>query len=168
MAEFRFTNEHRPSEAGKVASVLARPRLWIPTKQDYPDFDTWLMKTEAQIAGNNKRAMLSYAGSQPVGAVIYQRHETLPNTISIRNISVSPDSQGRYIGSFLLRNTEIEASQHDFPECTDVIVDTKITNSHMINFLVAHGYRVDEVADLYGLNAGLDAVLVKSIPQAAV
>jgi ribosomal protein S18 acetylase RimI-like enzyme len=163
MADFRFTNEHSPSELGNVVGVLERPRLWIPSTTDYPDYLDWVQKTEAQIAKGNKRAMLGYAGRVPIGTVVYQRHETRPYMVEIRNISVSPDARGRYVGSFLLRNTEVEATTVDYPECSGVVVDTKTTNTEMIGFLMDHGYRLEEVADLYGLGAGEDAVFVKSV-----
>lgn len=166
MAEFRFTNEHPSGETGRIIEVLRRPRLWIPTRRDYPDFDSWLIKTEAHIRDGSKRAMLAYMGRQPVGAIIYQEHETRPGAINIRNISVSPDAQGRYVGSFLLRNTEIEAAQHDFPGCSEMVVDTKVSNAGMVGFLAAAGYNIEAVEDLYGLGSGLDAILEKSLTTA--
>jgi ribosomal protein S18 acetylase RimI-like enzyme len=165
MADFRFTNEHTSDEVGNVIDVLRRPRLWIPTQKDYPDYDAWLEKTEAEIASDKKRAMLAYMGRQPVGAVIYQRHKEQPRTIEIKNISVSPHTQGRHIGSFMLRNSEIEAIRNDFPDADRLIVDTKVTNADMINFLVNHGYRIHEVTSLYGPESGLDAVLTKSVAK---
>ena len=107
--------------------------------------------------------MLSYMGRNPVGVVIYQKHPTLPGVLEIRNISVSPDAHGRYIGSFLLRNTEIVGLQEDFPGIDTAMVDTKVTNNGMIGFLLTHGYEIHEVTDLYGDGVGLDAVLTKTI-----
>ncbi|MDB5160648.1 MAG: hypothetical protein JWO96_28 [Candidatus Saccharibacteria bacterium] len=163
MTEFRITNEHRPSDLGSIVGLLESPRLWVPTHQDYPKHNEWLQKAEAQIADDSKRAMLAYSGREPVGTVIYQRHQTRPGVVEVKNISVSPISRGRYFGSFLLRNTEIEATTQDFPNCTAVMVDTKITNTDMITFLHGQGYRLEEITDLYGQDAGLDAVLVKSL-----
>jgi ribosomal protein S18 acetylase RimI-like enzyme len=165
MAEFRFTNEHSSSETGNIVEVLERPRLWIPTQHDYPDFSSWVLKTEARIAEGSTRAMIAYLGTTPAGVVIYQQHETKPETVKVRNISVSPDAQGRYIGSFLLRNTEIEAMKYDFPGCKQIMVDTKQANTRMISFLIGQGYSISEVSDLYGLEAGLDTVMVKTTPD---
>lgn len=162
MAEFRITNEHSSSEVGNVIGLMERPRLWVP-ETDYPDYYEWLQKTEAQVNSGKKRAMLAYSGREPVGTVVYQQHENRPNTVEIRNISVSPDMRGRYIGSFLLRNTEVDAINEDFPECNQVMVDTKITNTDMIAFLLRHGYQLEEITDLYGLSAGQDAVFTKPL-----
>jgi ribosomal protein S18 acetylase RimI-like enzyme len=163
MAEFRFTNEHSSSELGNVIDVLRRPRLWVPTEADYPDHAAWLEKVEAQLGTNQKRAMVAYDTTTPIGAVVYQRHLECPKILEIRNISVAPESHGRYMGSFLLRNTEIEGIGNDFPGVDTVMVDTKVTNTGMITFLLHHGYKVEEVADLYGKETGLDVVLTKPI-----
>lgn len=166
MAEFRFTNEHRASEAANIGGILRQPRLWIPSQRDYPDFSEWVDRTEAGVVTGNIRAMLAYTGAKPSGVIIYRKHEHDEQTVEIRNISVSPDAQGRYIGSFLLRNVEIEATQHDFPRSSQVQVDTKLANSGMIDFLADHGYGVETVTDLYGLGAGVDAVLKKVVVTA--
>lgn len=165
MAEFRFTNDHSSSDLGHVADVLLRPRLWIPTESDYPTHGDWVQKTEAQLAADSKRAMMAYYGPVSVGTVVYQQHKTRPEAVEIKNISVSDDMRGRYVGSFLLRNAEIEAITTDFPDCTTVVGDTKITNVDMIKFVLDHGYTVEEITDLYGLGTGLDVVFSKSITK---
>jgi ribosomal protein S18 acetylase RimI-like enzyme len=162
MAEFRFTNEHSPSEVGGVIDVLRAPRLWIPTETDYPAHSEWVEKAEAQIHTGKKRAMLAYHNRKPVGTVIYQRHELFPEIVELRNFSVIPDATGRYIGSFLLRNAEIEAFKNDFPDTLGIMADTKITNIEMIEFLERHGYRLEEIADLYNSGTAEDAVFIKS------
>lgn len=163
MTEFRFTNEHRTSGIGTVVDVLRSPRLWIPAQRDYPDYDNWLLKTEADIIAGSKRAMLARMNSQAIGAVIYQADGADPGTLNIRNISLSPDARGRHIGSFLVRNVEIEARRHEFPDSDQVSVDTKAANTDMIQFLLVNGYRVQAIKDLYGLGAGLDVVLTKPL-----
>jgi ribosomal protein S18 acetylase RimI-like enzyme len=164
MAEFRFTNEHRLSEVGKVIDVLKRPRLWIPTNDDYPAHGQWLEKTEAEIAAGTKRAMISYYNNEAVAAIVYRRHETQNNVVEIRNISVVPEARGRLIGSFALVNTELEAVRHDFPDTETITVDTKISNAEMIGFLENHGYSVQEIANLYDQSTGPDAILAKHMP----
>jgi ribosomal protein S18 acetylase RimI-like enzyme len=162
MTSFRFDNEHSATQVANIVDVLRQPRLWIPTEKDYPNHGEWLDKTEALIASGKKRAMAAYMGNQAIGAVIYQQSVESPSVVEIRNISVSPDGRGRHIGSFLLRNVEIEAARNDFSEINEFVVDTKLTNTGMIAFLKSEGYSIKETTDLYGLNAGLDAVLSKS------
>jgi ribosomal protein S18 acetylase RimI-like enzyme len=162
MRDFRFSNEHSSGLHEGAIDVLSRPRLWIP-EDDYPDYYEWLEKVEAQLEDGRKRAMVAYSGRQAVGAIVYQRHEANLDTVEIKNISVQPDMRGRYVGSFLLSNTAVAATGYDFPECDRLMVDTKISNTDMINFLIRHGYTITEICDLYYLGAGDDAVMTKSI-----
>ncbi|MDB5159763.1 MAG: hypothetical protein JWO99_26 [Candidatus Saccharibacteria bacterium] len=163
MKEFRFTNEHSSTDVADIVDVLRQPRLWIPTAQDYPNHSAWLDKTEAQIASGTKRVMAAYMGRDAVGTVIYQRQADQPQTLEIRNISVSSDARGRYVGAFLLRNAEVEAVQNDFPDIEEFTIDTKVTNQEMVSFLEAQGYTIQDITDLYGLGAGLDAVMTKPV-----
>jgi len=163
MKEFRFSNTHSDAQVADIVDVLRQPRLWIPTQKDYPDYTRWLEKTEADIAVGTKRAMAAYMGSEAIGSVLYQQSSTQPETLEIRNISVSPDTRGRYVGAFLLRNAEIEAVGNDFPEVRQYQVDTKATNQEMISFLESQGYGVTDVTDLYGLGTGLDVVMSKQV-----
>lgn len=163
MADFHFTNEHTAKTTGEIMQVLRSPRLWIPSRLDYPDFDQWLDKTEAAINDNSARAMSARIGTQTVGAVIYKPLAEESSTLQLKNISLAPDARGRHIASFLVRNVEIETIGHDFPDCDRVIVDTKTTNTGMIGFLLAAGYELASIEDLYGLGSGPDAVLTKSL-----
>jgi len=163
MKEFRFTNEHSSTDVANIVDVLRQPRLWIPTEKDYPNYTNWLDKTEDRIVSGDKRAMAAYMGKKAVGTVIYQRDPTQPTSLEIRNISVSPDARGRYIGGFLLRNAEIEAAQNDFLGVEQYVIDTKVDNGEMIAFLQTHGYSIQAIADLYGLGTGPDAVMSKPV-----
>ncbi len=162
MQDFRFTNEHRLSDTGEIVGFLERPRLWIPSTADYPDHFDWLAKVGTQLEREQKRAMVAYYAGDIVGTIVYQRHLLQPNTLEIKNLSVSPTTQGRYVGSFLLRNTEIEGTQNDFLGCNRIVFDTKTTNTGIISFGMRHGYRLLEITDLYGLGAGEDAIFAKS------
>ena len=163
MEDILFRNEHKESELGNVCDVLTRPRLWVPTSLDYPSHGEWVEKVEAQLGNGQKRAMLAYRGNVPIGVCVYQRHPNIPGAIEIKNLSVTPDAQGRYIGAFLLRNTELEGTQNDFPECYILIGDTKITNLEMINFLIGQGYFPQEITDLYKTDTSLDITLTKTL-----
>lgn len=165
MVNFRFTNEHSSANLGNVAGLLTQRRLWIPTQADYPGHGEWVQKAEAQLAQDEKRAMLAYDGLKPVGIVVYQRHPTRPDTVEIKNLSVAPDARGGFVGSFLLRITEVEALKVDFPGCRTIVGDVKVTNTEMVGFLIKHGYTPEEITDLYKLGAGLDVVFSKTLAE---
>lgn len=165
MKDFQIGNEHTHSQIADITDLLRKPRLWIPTEKDYPDHGTWLDKSEAQLQSGNKRAMAARLGSETVGAILYQRNPLSNASLEIRNISISPNIRNRYLGAFLLRNMEIEASRHDFPGVNEITVDTKETNHEMIAFLCSQGYSISKVVDLYGQGSGLDVVLTKSVTE---
>lgn len=164
MVDFRFSNEQTPSNTASVVSLLEKPRLWIPGT-DYPDYAEWLGKTSEELETEQKRAMIAFLGHEPVGSVVYQRHKTKPTVLEIKNISVSPDVRGRYVAGFLLRNTEIEGAKHDFPECTEIAVDTKVDNLAMTAFLMAQHYQPTVVTDLYGLTEVADLMFAKTVNE---
>ena len=166
MIEVRFSNDHSARQRGDVMTVLRQPRLWIPTATDYPRHDEWLDKTESEIVNGDKRAMLGYSGNNPVGTIVYRRHETQDNAVEIRNISIDPLVRGRLFGAFMLRQVEIDAIWNDFEGVDTFWVDTKITNTDMIGFLESEGYAVTGIADLYKDGTGEDVILTKSIAKA--
>ncbi len=161
MAEFTITNDHSQKRIGQVMDALRRPRLFIPTLNDYPKHDLWLQHVEAQLNTGEKRAMAAFAGAAAIGVVVYQRHIVNLDVLEVRNISVSPEKGGRLFGSCLLRNAEVEGLSQDFPGVTSVMVDTKETNTAMMGFLSAQGYGLEQITDLYGTGNGLDAVFTK-------
>lgn len=163
MDDFRFSNEHTLRELGNVPAVLSRSRLWIPTSTDYPSHGDWIEKVFEQLRNGRKRAMIAYQGGTPIGVCIYQRHPNKPGAIEIKNLSVVPDSQGRLVGAFLLRNSEIEGTENDFPECKVLVGDTKITNSHMIKFLINQGYVPTSMSYLYETGTNPDLTLTKTL-----
>jgi|GEM_PF-937603 len=163
VAAFKFTNEHTSSEVRNIIDLLREPRLLIPTEKDYPTHAMWLEKVATQIKSGEKRAMVAYSHARPVGVVIYQQSEGRPRILEVKNISVTPEFRSKGIATFALRLAEIEAMTNDFPGVTEASIDTKTSNTKMIHFLMAQGYEIKEITDLYGLGAGVDAVLTKSI-----
>lgn len=158
--DFRFTNEYPLSRLDEIVAYLLGPRLWIP-QTDYPDFEKWAEKTHKEIKGGTKRAIIALSQNQIVGAAIYQRHKQFTESLELKNLTVRPDQCGRYIASFLIRNTEVEGSR-EFG-ITSVLCDTKANNFGMRFFLLKHHYRVVVEADLYHLGAGNDVIYRKAI-----
>lgn len=160
MEDFRFVGEPRMQDIGNIIGILEKPRLWVP-QTDYPDYFDWLQKVETELQTEIKRTILAYSGQEPVGAVLYQRHKSRQGTVEIKNLSVSPDVRGRHVGSFLLRNAEVEALDFDYPDCSRLVLDAKLSSTGIIAFLIKHGYQPEAVQDLYGLGAGADLVMTK-------
>ena len=160
--EFVFTTEQTLSRTDEIVDYLLGPRLWIP-KVDYPDYEDWIQKVHAQLKQEDKRAIVALSCRSIVGAIIYQRHQTESEALEIKNITVRPDVQGRFIASFLLRNAEVEGAR-DFG-IQRVLVDSKARNLEIRSFLFRNGYTNLGTHDLYGLGSGEDIVYSKRLYQ---
>lgn len=157
---FKFTNQYSVSRLDEIVSYLLGPRLWIP-QDDYPDFLDWAHRTHKELKKENKRALIALSNNDIVGVTIYQKHKKHKDCLEIKNLTVRPDQRGRYIASFLLRNTEIEGSR-EFG-LRSVLCDAKAKNLSVRHFLFKHKYRILDKDDLYGLGAGDDLVYKKDL-----
>lgn len=144
----------------KTVEFLAGPRLWV-SKSDYPDFMCWLDKVNVELDSGTKQGVFCYAGGSIVGAVIYQRHKTLPEFLELKNLTVLPEVGRRFVASFLLRNAEVEGRERF--RTTHVYADAKKDNAQIHAFLLHNGYRVISTIDLYGLKSGADNVYTKEL-----
>lgn len=157
---FVFTNEHPTYRHEEIISYLRGPRLWIP-HESYPDHERWLEKAYRELKGEYKRAMVALEKRQVVGAIIYQKHKEKDGVLEVKNITVRPDKRGRYVASFLLRNTEIEGRRDFGSRCIEV--DSKARNFQIKNFLLKHNYQITDQKDLYKLGAGEDLLFRKEL-----
>ena len=158
---FNFTNEYAVSKLDEIVTYLLGPRLWMP-QTDYPDFLDWAQKTHKELKAEAKRAMLAIENKEIIGVTIYQRHKNFQDFLEIKNLTVRPNKRGRYVASFLLRNSEIEGST-EFG-VNHVICDAKARN-HLIHFFLSNnGYRISGKTDLYGKNSGDDLIYKKYVP----
>lgn len=162
---FTFTSDETCKRADEIVDYLQGPRLWIPPL-DYPDFDRWVAKTHAQLKSEEKRALIALSYGNVVGAIVYQKHQSDPEALEIKNVTVRPDLQGRYVASFLLRNAELEGCR-DYGSRV-VVVDSKARNHAIGAFLRKNGYTARGVEDLYGLGAGSDVVYTKKLRARAI
>ncbi|MGB4966728.1 MAG: GNAT family N-acetyltransferase, partial [Candidatus Saccharimonadales bacterium] len=146
-----------------VAVALDQPRLWIPGG-DYPAHATWAQQALGELEAGQKRAMVAYWGKEVVGAVVYQRSKARSTELEIKNLSIEPYARGRHIADFLMKQVEIEGV-HDFPGCTAIVADTKITNKGLLAFVSGIGYRVQGVTELQsmGQNGTADVLLRKDL-----
>jgi len=158
--DFKFTNEYSNSKIDEIVSYLLGPRLWIP-QIDYPDFFDWADKAHKELKMNNKRALVAFSGSNIVGVTIYQRHKKFKDALEIKNLTVRPDMQGRYIASFLLRNSEVEGAR-DF-HSKYILCDAKAHNYAIRLFLLRNKYEILSKSDLYSIGSGDDLIYRKNI-----
>lgn len=158
--DFRFTNEYPVSKLDEIVSYLLGPRLWIP-HSDYPDFLDWAERAHQELKKEQKRALVAVENNDIVGVTIYQRHKQHPDALEIKNLTVRPDKRGRYIASFLLRNSEIEGTA-EFGS-REIVCDAKKNNLPIRFFLERNHYNPIARADLYGKSGGEDIVFKKYV-----
>lgn len=157
---FQFTNEYAISRLDEIVNYLMGPRLWIP-QGDYPDFLDWADKVHRELKTESKRAMVALENNDIVGVTVYQRHKLHSDALEIKNLTVRPDRRGRYIASFLLRNSEIEGAK-DF-KSNRVLCDAKAQNWPIRHFLLKNKYRIISKENLYCKGGGDDLVYIKPV-----
>jgi|SRR3972149_4493325 len=157
---FKFTNEYSVSKLDEIVSYLLGPRLWIPTN-DYPDFSDWADMAHWELRKERKRALIALSRGNVIGVCIYQRHKKYSDALEIKNLTVRPDLRGRYIASFLLRNTETEGGNE--LNSHYAICDAKANNFPVKFFLLRHKYNILGRQDLYELGTGEDCVYKKRL-----
>jgi ribosomal protein S18 acetylase RimI-like enzyme len=160
--DFKFTNDYPLSRLDEIVSYLLGPRLWIPST-DYPDFLDWADKTWKELKKENKRAIIALSFNRIVGITVYQRHRKYADALEIKNLTVRPDQQGRYIASFLLRNTEIEGAKEFHSKY--ILCDAKAKNIAVRNFLFKNRYQIMAKADLYSFGVGEDLIYRKNLSK---
>ncbi len=159
--DYRITNEQTDARADEIVQFLQGPRLYIP-QASYSQHGQWLEnKVHPQLKSGVKIASICLDRSDVSGVIIYQNHPELSGTAEIRNITVRPTDRGRYIGSFLLKNTEHEIKY--YLQAEKILIDCKQSNIQMIRFLQKHGYTIETITDLYHHGDDLDVVFVKKI-----
>ena len=156
--QFTFTNEYPLSRLDEIVNYLLGPRLWVP-QTDYPDFLDWVDKVHRELKKDNKRAMIAFQNKEIVGVTIYQRHKLHADALEIKNLTVRPDKRGRYIASFLLRNSEIEGAK-DFGS-TRILCDAKAKNFSVKSFILKNRYQIVGKENLYHKGGGEDLVFTK-------
>ena len=150
MINFHFTDDF---DLGSVISFLASH-----SGSAYPDFVDWLDKVSVEL-GMIKRGIFCYEYTRLVGLVLFQKHKMLADFLELKNLTVLPGFNGRYVASFLLRNAEIEGEK--IFRVNNIICDAKKNDIPITNFLLFHKYDILGHQDLYGLGAGLDNVFMK-------
>jgi len=159
--DYRFTNEYPASKLDEVVNFILGPRLWIPNT-DYPDFLDWADKSYKELHKESKRALIAISSGNIVGVSIYQKHKTYSDALEIKNLTVRPEFRGRYLASFLLRNTEIEGSKEFKSKI--ILCDAKSVNYAIKLFLLKHRYKIAGREDLYNLGGGKDLIYKKNAP----
>lgn len=143
---------------GVLLDFLLGPRLWVPGAA-YPDYLDWLARIEPELDSGSKRHLGCVWNGELSGVVVWQRHKREPAWLEIKNLTVRPGTSGRKVGSFLLRQAEMEGCA-EFGSSL-AVCDAKASALGVVSFLLRQGYRPQGTTDLYGLGTGPDVVLAR-------
>ena len=160
--DISFTDSFNSSSAAKVADFLRQPRLYIDTQADYGSaHQDWVERTEHDLVMGRKFGIAAIEAGQVVGSVIAKIES--PETVGIRNISMSPEVRRRDFGRFSTAQL-LYIVQQELPDVSRVVVDTKPENRAMVEFLKKLKFREVGLEDLYS-SGQPDLVLERTVSQ---
>lgn len=151
--------------ASAVIDFLRGPRLFVAAA-DYPDYHDWLQRIEPELACGTKRHLACIWNREMAGIIVWQRHKTRPHLLELKNLTVRPEASGRLVGSFLLRQAEVEG--HREYSAVAAVCDAKQANRPVLSFLARSGYKPQMIDDLYRLRTSLDVVMLRTLASANV
>ncbi|MBU0667464.1 MAG: hypothetical protein ABIC91_02380 [Nanoarchaeota archaeon] len=123
----------------------------------YPNYEDWVLKSEAEIDCGYKSAILAFSKNQLIGDLVYQPHKELPRFRELKNMRVHPIVRQRYFASFMLRQAETEnKNAYDA-----IICDVRTDQPEVINLLRITGYEPILKTPLYDKNID-DIVMIKT------
>lgn len=148
-----------------VIDFLRGPRLFV-TAADYPDYHDWLQRIEPELARGTKRHLACIWNREMAGIIVWQRHKTSSYLLELKNLTVRPETSGRLVGSFLLRQAEIEG--HREYGAFAAVCDAKQSNRAVLSFLSRAGYKPQMIDNLYRLGSSPDVVMHRTLASANV
>jgi GNAT superfamily N-acetyltransferase len=114
-------------------------------KLDYPKYDEWVQRVEAELFSGYKSAALAYSEGILVGDVIWQPHKQITRMREIKNLRILPLARRRGLARFLLKQVECDCSV-DF----DILVsDIREGQDETLSFFRDAGYSVVGRSNLY-------------------
>ncbi|MBU0894714.1 MAG: GNAT family N-acetyltransferase [Nanoarchaeota archaeon] len=130
--DFRFRGLQDESEVLDLENFLRLQSL------GYPNYQDWVNKAKEEILSGYKKVILAFSEGCLVGDLIFQSHKQLRGLLELKNLRVDSWIRGRYFGSFLLRQAEIEARK--FGQGA-LICDTHSDNLEVNSLLRFCGYQ---------------------------
>ena len=103
--DFNFRQIDSTSDISLLIEFMAKQAL------GYPNYEGWLQRSEPELQGGYKGAILGFHNSHLIGDLVYQPHKQLPQTIEIKNLRIHPKLRRRDCAHFMLRQLEVEFQQ---------------------------------------------------------
>ena len=149
---FRFESMQKSSDLKLLIDFIAKQHL------NYPNYDAWVQRTEAELASGYKEAILAFADGHLAGDVIYQQCKDNPSFLELKNLRVHPDMRSRDFARFMLKQVEADKSSR----YQSIICDARADRPELTRFMVRMGYKPIIEVPLYN-SGSADIVLVKPL-----
>ena len=150
---FQFTDMQSKKELFQVIDFLHKQYL------NYPNYDNWVQKTEVELIGGYKNAILAFSERKLVGDIVYQQHKKNPGFLELKNMRIHPKIRERSFAKFMLRQIEVENQNYNA-----IIVDAPSGLPGIISFMQNQGYTPILSRPLYD-NGAPDVVMIKPIKK---
>ena len=104
--DFYFRGLESMADVRELTGFLASQDL------GYPRYDSWVQKTEHELAAGYKGAVMCFSFGKLAGDLVYQPHKSIPRFLEIKNARVDSRVGWRNVGSFMFKQVEVEARKH--------------------------------------------------------
>ena len=150
---FRFVEER------KDIRELEKHLLQQP--MNYHHYEDWVNGCVEDLESGYKNSILAFSEGLLVGNLIFQPHKQFSSIMEFKNMRVHEKLQGRYFGSFMVKQAEAEAHKKGYGA---IIGDTRSDNFPIMNMLKILGYEELLRIPLYDHNVE-DVVMVKKFDK---
>lgn len=137
--DFRFRTVEGTRDVRGLVDFLIKQNL------DYPRYDEWVQRAEAELVSGWKTGILALSDGRIVGNLIYQKHKELSRVRELKNMRIHSDLRGRYFARFMLRQAELGLGI-DFDL---ILCDVRESQREIIDFMTIAGYKKIGLVNLY-------------------
>ena len=150
---FRFVEER------KDIRELEKHLLQQP--MNYPHYEDWVSRSVEELENGYKNSILAFSEDFLVGNLMFQPHKQFSSIMEFKNMRVHEKLQGRYFGSFMVKQAEAEARKKGYKA---IVGDIRSDNFPIMNMLKILGYEELLRIPLYDQNTE-DVVMVKKFDR---
>jgi len=146
--QFRFAEDEK--EIKKLSEFL----LLQPF--NYAGYGSWVERARHELLSGYKSAILAFSEGVLVGDLVFQPHKQFQRVRELKNMRIHPLLRGRYFGSFMIKQAELEKRD----EYDAIICDIRSDRNDVIAMLRGLGYKELLRAPIYEGQTE-DVVMVK-------
>ena len=150
---FRFVEERK--------DIRELEKHLLQQLMNYPHYEDWVNRSIQELENGYKNSILAFSEGFLVGNLMFQPHKQFSSIMEFKNMRVHKKLQGRYFGSFMVKQAEAEARKKGYKA---IVGDTRSDNFPIMNMLKILGYEELLRVPLYDQNVE-DVVMVKKFDR---